>query len=163
MSAGSVRWLLSHTVRSVCAGSPAFFTRTSRFTICRERYNIIAASRRWSPFCTDVGGTEQAPAPKTKKQKPNAQGSISSIGRKIPQSQIQVISVSGEDLGVLHRADVIRIMDKEGLKLVVLSEDKDPPLYRLMSGKQIHEEQLKQRENKKAKAGVFPAITSRVI
>lgn len=51
----------------------------------------------------------------------------------------------------MHRADVIRIMDEEGLKLVLLSENKDPPVYQLMSGKQIHEEQLKMREKKKEK------------
>lgn len=53
----------------------------------------------------------------------------------------------------MHRADVIRIMDEQGLKLVLLSELKDPPVYQLMSGKQIHEEQLKLRDKQKAKAG----------
>ncbi|XP_047429743.1 translation initiation factor IF-3, mitochondrial [Mugil cephalus] len=148
MSAGSVSRLLSRTV-SVCAGSPAFWTRTSR---CRARYNIIAASWRWSPFCTPVHDTGETPAPKTKKQTPRAHGSVGSIGRKIPHRQIQVISSSGENLGVMHRADVIRLMDEEGLKLVALSEHKDPPVYKLMSGKMIHEEQLKQREKMKVKA-----------
>lgn len=56
-------------------------------------------------------------------------------------------------MGTMHRADVIRILDEKGLKLVLLSEHKDPPLYQLMTGKQIHEEQLKLREKQKSKAG----------
>lgn len=53
----------------------------------------------------------------------------------------------------MHRADVIRIMDEQDLKLVLLSAHKDPPVYRLMTGKQIHEEQMKMWEKQKAKAG----------
>lgn len=154
MSAGCVRWVLSHAVRTVCGGSPVYKPPALRFTICSKRCNIIAASWRRSAFSTEVHNTEQTPAtPKKKKQDPRANASISSIGRKIPERQIQVISAAGENLGVMHRADVIRMMDEEGLKLVLLSEHKDPPIYQLMSGKQIHEEQLKMREKKKAKAG----------
>lgn len=152
MSAGCVRFVLSHALRTVCISKPVCWTSASRFTICRGRYNIAAASWRCSPFSTDVQDAEQTPAPKKKKHDPRAQNSISSVGRKIPHRQIQVISEAGENLGTMHRADVIRMMDEEGLKLVLLSENKDPPVYRLMSGKQIHEEQLKLREKKKAKA-----------
>lgn len=153
MSAGCVRWVLSHAVRTVCGGSPVYTPPALRFTVCSKRCNIIAASWRRSAFSTEVHNTEQTPAtPKKKKQDPRANASISSIGRKIPERQIQVISATGENLGVMHRADVIRMMDEEGLKLVLLSEHKDPPVYQLMSGKQIHEEQLKMREKKKAKA-----------
>ena len=41
-------------------------------------------------------------------------------------------------------------MDQHGLKLVLLRENADPPVYRLMTGQQIHEEQLKRAEKKKA-------------
>lgn len=152
MSAGCARLVLNQAVRTVCGGSPVYWTPASRFTICRERYNITAASWRWSPFSTEVHDEAQTPAPKKKKQDPRGQNSISSVGRKIPHRMIQVISEAGENLGTMHRADVIKTMDEEGLKLVLLSENKDPPVYRLMSGKQIHEEQLKLREKKKAKA-----------
>ncbi|CAJ1078343.1 translation initiation factor IF-3%2C mitochondrial [Xyrichtys novacula] len=148
MSLGCVRWVLSRTVRSVCASSPAYRTPTLRLTICSERYNIAASSWRCSTLCMAVDDTEQTPAPK--KKRANAQ--ISSVGRKIPHRQIQVISDTGENMGTMHRADVIRIMDDKGLKLVLLSDQEDPPVYRLMSGKQIHEEQLKQREKQKGKA-----------
>ncbi|KAE8286721.1 Translation initiation factor IF-3, mitochondrial [Larimichthys crocea] len=150
MSAGCVRWLLSRTVRAVCGGSPGCWTPSSRFTVCSERANIIASSWRWSPFSTAESDTEPTPQ-KKKKQDPRAHATISTVGRKIPHRLIQVISDTGENLGVMHRAQVIQIMDKEGLKLVVLSEHKDPPVYRLMSGKQVHEEQLKLREKLKAR------------
>ncbi|XP_051816890.1 small kinetochore-associated protein isoform X1 [Acanthochromis polyacanthus] len=156
MSAGCVRFVLSHAVRAMCIGSPVYWTSASRFTICRGRYNIAAASWRWSQFSTEGHDAEetaeQTPAPNKKKQESRARNSISSVGRKIPHRQIQVISEAGENLGTMHRADVIRMMDEDGLKLVLLSENKDPPVYRLMSGKQVHEEQLKLREKKKAKA-----------
>uniref|UniRef100_A0A3P8SAM7 Mitochondrial translational initiation factor 3 n=1 Tax=Amphiprion percula TaxID=161767 RepID=A0A3P8SAM7_AMPPE len=156
MSAGCVRFVLSHAVRTMCIGSPIYWTSASRFTICRVRYNIAAPSWRWPQFSTEGHGAEETaeetPAPKKKKKDPGARNSISSVGRKIPYRQIQVISEAGENLGTMHRADVIRMMDEEGLKLVLLSENKDPPVYRLMSGKQIHEEQMTLREKKKAKA-----------
>lgn len=87
-----------------------------------------------------------------KKKNPHGDATVGAVGRKIPQQHIQVISEAGENLGKMHRADVIRIMDEKGLKLVLLSQNKDPPVYKLMSGKQIHEEQLRLREKQKAKA-----------
>lgn len=154
MSPGCVRWVLSHTVRAVCGGTPGCWTPASRFLKYSETSNIIPGSLRWSPFSTAVNDTEQTPAPKKKKQDPRGHATISSVGRKIPHRLIQVISETGDNLGAMHRADVIRIMDEQGLKLVLLSEHKDPPVYRLMSGKQIHEEQLKLREKQKAKPGM---------
>ncbi|XP_030577590.1 translation initiation factor IF-3, mitochondrial [Archocentrus centrarchus] len=151
MSAGCVRWMLSHAVRTVSGGSPVYRPPALRFTVCSERYNIITAAWRWSAFSTKEHNTEQTPGAPKKKQDSRGNPSITSVGRKIPQRQIQVISATGENLGLMHRADVIRIMDEEGLKLVLLSENKDPPVYQLMSGKQIHEEQLKMREKKKEK------------
>ncbi|XP_029966530.1 translation initiation factor IF-3, mitochondrial [Salarias fasciatus] len=152
MSAGCVRWMLSQAVRSVCGVNLVYRASASRFRICMERQNIAAASWRWSNFSTEVSDTEHTPEPKKKKAALRTNVPIGSVGRKIPHRQIQVISEDGEDLGTLHRADVVRIMDEKGLKLVLLHEKKDPPVYQLMSGKQIHEEQLKQREKKKAKA-----------
>lgn len=139
-------------VRAACGGSPGHWTLASRFLKYSERSAITAVSWRWSPFSTVVDDAEQTPAPKKKKQDPQARATVSSIGRKIPHRHIEVIGETGENLGTMHRADVIKIMDEQGLKLVLLCEHKDPPVYRLMSGKQIHEEQLKLREKQKAKA-----------
>ncbi|KAK1168318.1 translation initiation factor IF-3, mitochondrial-like, partial [Acipenser oxyrinchus oxyrinchus] len=88
-----------------------------------------------------------------KKQDPRARKTIGSVGRKIHHRIVQVINEDGENLGNMHRADVIRMLDERGLKLVPLRENADPPVYRLMSGKQIHQEQLKLREKQKAKSG----------
>ncbi|XP_075775351.1 translation initiation factor IF-3, mitochondrial isoform X2 [Pelodiscus sinensis] len=41
-------------------------------------------------------------------------------------------------------------------QLVPLRENEDPPVYRLMTGKQIHEEQLKLREKEKAHSKTGP-------
>lgn len=155
MSAGCLRWMLSQTVRAACGGGSGYWTPASRFTISSDRSNIAASSWRWSPFSTTVEeDTDQTPAPK-KKKNPHGGATVGSVGRKIPEQHIQVISEAGENLGTMHRADVIRIMDEKGLKLVLLNQNKDPPVYKLMSGKQIHEEQLRLREKQKAKAGVW--------
>lgn len=152
MSAACVRLWLSRTVTAVCGGRPGYWTPASRFTICSEIAKITASSWRRSPFCTAAVDTEKTPAPKKQKRDPQANGTLGSVGRKIPQRQIHLINDTGESLGHVHRADVLRIMDEKGLKLVLLNEHQDPPVYQLMTGKQIHEEQLKQREKKKAKA-----------
>ncbi|XP_061560827.1 translation initiation factor IF-3, mitochondrial [Phycodurus eques] len=151
MAAGCVRQLLCHAVHMVNGGSPGSWTPALRILRC-EKSSIFAKPWRWSSFCTDADDSNQTPAVKKKKQDPRARTTITSVGRKIPQRQIQVISEEGENLGLLHRANVLRIMDEKGLKLVVLSERQDPPVYRLMSGKQIHEEQMKMWEKQKAKA-----------
>ncbi|KAM4794682.1 ubiquitin carboxyl-terminal hydrolase 12 isoform 2-T2 [Rhinophrynus dorsalis] len=84
-----------------------------------------------------------------KKEDPNARKVFGSVGRKIPYRLIHVYNDNGDDLGNMHRADVIRIMDERGLKLVPIRENANPPVYRLLTGKQIHEEQLKLREKQK--------------
>nr|XP_046228303.1 translation initiation factor IF-3, mitochondrial isoform X2 [Scatophagus argus]XP_046228304.1 translation initiation factor IF-3, mitochondrial isoform X2 [Scatophagus argus] len=152
MSGGCVRWMLRRTVRAVCGGSPGYWTPASRFATCSERHNVIATSWRCSPFSTAVGDAEQTPVTKGKKQDFQAPDTISSVGRHIPHVHIHLISDTGEDLGKMHRGDAIRIMEKSGLKLVLLNKKKDPPVYQLLSGKQIHEEQLKLREKQKTKA-----------
>uniref|UniRef100_A0A8C8INE6 Uncharacterized protein n=1 Tax=Oncorhynchus tshawytscha TaxID=74940 RepID=A0A8C8INE6_ONCTS len=62
------------------------------------------------------------------------------LGRKIHQRRLQVISETGENMVTMHRVDVLRLMDENGST-------------RLMTGKHIHEEQLKLCEKQKAKTG----------
>lgn len=154
MSAGCARWLLSRAARAVCRGGLVFWTPTSRLPICRGGQNVIPATWGRPSFSAEADDVvKETPASKKKKQDPRAPASISNVGRKIPHREVQVLSDTGEDLGVMHRGKVIRLMDEKTLKLVLLSEHKDPPLYQLMSGKQIHEEQMKLWEKHKAKAG----------
>ncbi|KFO86578.1 hypothetical protein N320_00660, partial [Buceros rhinoceros silvestris] len=73
-----------------------------------------------------------------------------SVGRRIPYRILHVINQDGESLGNMHRAEALKLMDQHDLKLVLLRENVEPPVYRLMTGQQIHEEQLKRAEKKKA-------------
>lgn len=112
-------------------------------------------------FCTDAESVDVTDLPKeTKKPDPRARVTFSSVGRKIGQRLIRLLGEDGEELGTMHRAEVIRMMDQTGLKLVAINENSDPPLYRLMKGKQIHEEQMRLRETQKAKTGVFISCLS---
>ncbi|XP_069495158.1 translation initiation factor IF-3, mitochondrial [Ambystoma mexicanum] len=106
-------------------------------------------------LCTTAEDPEEETESKKNKLDPNARRTFGNIGRKIPHRIIHVIDDNRQDLGNMHRADVIRIMDERGLKLVPLRENAEPPVYRLMTGKQIHEEQLMLKEKNKAssKAG----------
>lgn len=153
MSAGCMRWVLNHAARTACGVSPGCRMSASKFLNGTDRSNIIAAAWSWSPFSTAANDTQQAPAPKKKKQNPNAEPTFSNIGHRIPERIIQLISETGEDLGTMHRALVIRKMDEQGLKLVLLDAHKDPPVYKLMTGKQMYQENLRQREKQKAKPG----------
>ncbi|XP_023270862.1 translation initiation factor IF-3, mitochondrial [Seriola lalandi dorsalis] len=151
MSAGCMRWVLNHAVRAVCGVSLGYRIPASRFLNCSERSSIIAASWSRSPFSTAEEDTERTPAPKKRKQDSRADATISNVGHSIPHQHIQLISETGEELGTIHRVRVIRMMDEQGLKLVLLNAHKDPPVYQLMTGKQIYQEQLKLREKQKAK------------
>lgn len=98
-------------------------------------------------LCTSESAEEKV---KGRKINPNAKKTFGSVGRKIPHQIIQLIDENGEDLGPIHRANAIKIMEEKELKLVLLKETADPPVYRLMSGQQIHEERLKLRDKQKA-------------
>ncbi|NXI70295.1 IF3M factor, partial [Anseranas semipalmata] len=92
------------------------------------------------PFCT---------AEKSHKE-PKRKAAFGSVGRRIPHRILHVINQDGESLGNMHRAEALKLMDQHDLKLVLLREDAEPPVYRLMTGQQIHEEQLRRAEKKKA-------------
>uniref|UniRef100_A0A8C5PMP5 Mitochondrial translational initiation factor 3 n=1 Tax=Leptobrachium leishanense TaxID=445787 RepID=A0A8C5PMP5_9ANUR len=91
-----------------------------------------------------------------KKENPNANKFFGSIGRKIPHRVIRVIDDQGEDMGNMHRSDALRVMDERGLKLVPIKENADPPVYKLLTGKQIHEEQLRLRDKQKLSSNHGP-------
>ena len=158
MSATHLRWALSLAARRAGLSWP---TSPRALPSCREEKGFLSCPPAARPgprcqFSTEAGETPPVavvPPPKKKKQNPNARASISSVGRKIHQRLLQVLGVGGESLGNMHRSDAIRLMDEKGLKLVLVDDSADPPLYQLMSGKQIHEEQLKLREKQKAKPG----------
>lgn len=126
------------------------------------RTSITGQLRQSSTDTDGVGSVLGEGQSGRQRQDPRARNTVSSIGRKIHHRHLQVIGASGEDLGTMHRADVIRLMDQQGLKLVPLDQNQQPPVFRLMTGKQIHQEQLKLREKQKNRSGVCLAITDTV-
>nr|XP_020644243.1 translation initiation factor IF-3, mitochondrial [Pogona vitticeps]XP_020644244.1 translation initiation factor IF-3, mitochondrial [Pogona vitticeps] len=87
---------------------------------------------------------------------------IENVGRRIPYLHVQLIDENGENMGVMHRADVLRLMDARGLRLVLLRENTKPPMYRLMSGLQIYEERLRFKEKQKAGSKSGPVQTKEI-
>ncbi|XP_039518238.1 translation initiation factor IF-3, mitochondrial isoform X3 [Pimephales promelas] len=155
MSLGFLSFVLSRSLRrSISRVSFPLATKPStlRPACCCH----IVPSWLSMSFSTDTesGGTDMTDIQKeTKKLDPKARVTFGSVGRKIGLRHIQLLGEDGEELGTMHRADVIRLMDQTGLKLVPINDNCDPPLYRLMKGKQIHEEQMKLRDAQKAKKG----------
>ncbi|KAL1768298.1 hypothetical protein HispidOSU_000014 [Sigmodon hispidus] len=96
-----------------------------------------------------------------KKQK--RKDAFTNTGRKINERIIRVLDEKGSDLGMMHRADVIKLMDKRDLRLVKRNTSSEPPEYQLMTGVQIHQERLRLREQEKANPKTGPAITKELI
>lgn len=87
------------------------------------------------------------------------EAAFSSIGRKISERVIHVLDEKGGDLGSMHRADVIRLMDARDLRLVRRDTGAGPPVYQLLTGAQIHEERLRLRAREKARPRAGPTVT----
>ncbi|XP_060682095.1 translation initiation factor IF-3, mitochondrial isoform X1 [Hemiscyllium ocellatum] len=143
-----------------CNESSRYFNTLLIQTVAKE---MTSQSKRNTPYwklghqikpvkafiTANEGEGEPEKAQHREKKDPKARKTIGSVGRKIHHRIIHVIDENGENLGNLHRADVIRIMDERGVKAVPLRENADPPVYKLMTGKQIHDEQMKLREKRK--------------
>lgn len=164
MTAIGMMKLLCHTTRSENRYAKRFFgtllMQTSQKRAISPFWMVVPDPRKSSlfgltqPFCT---AEKSQMSQKTKTQ-------FGSVGRKIPHRIVHVINQDGESLGHMHRAEALQLMDQHNLKLVLLRENAEPPVYRLMTGQQIHEEQLKRAEKKKAspKPGVYFVDTTAV-
>ncbi|XP_037655899.1 translation initiation factor IF-3, mitochondrial isoform X2 [Choloepus didactylus] len=118
--------------------------------------SIIASAPRLS-FLTHAkfySTVEDSQDERKKKQK--TETAFSNTGRKISERIIRVIDEHGNDLGSMHRANVIKLLDARDLRLVKRSSSSEPPEYQLMTGLQIHEERLRLREREKAKPKTGP-------
>ncbi|XP_064349319.1 LOW QUALITY PROTEIN: translation initiation factor IF-3, mitochondrial [Camelus dromedarius] len=93
------------------------------------------------------------------KKKKKDDTAFSNIGRKISERIIHVLDEQGNDLGHMHRATVIRLMDERDLRLVRRDPGAEPPKYQLLTGAQIHHERLRLRELEKAKPRPRPTLT----
>ncbi|XP_019385687.1 PREDICTED: translation initiation factor IF-3, mitochondrial [Crocodylus porosus] len=93
-------------------------------------------------------GVDANPKPVGKKKvTPTTFGNV---GRRILNEIVHLIDEKGVSLGNMHRRDVIQLMTERELKLVLLNVDAEPPVYGLMTGKQIHAEQIRRKEKAKA-------------
>ncbi|XP_006832103.1 PREDICTED: translation initiation factor IF-3, mitochondrial [Chrysochloris asiatica] len=104
-------------------------------------------------FCTDEG------AQGARRKVAKTDTALTNIGRKISERIIHVIDEKGQDLGTMHRADVIKLMDRRELRLVKRNASVEPPQYQLMTGLQIHEERMRLREMNKAQPKTGPTLT----
>ncbi|XP_044298092.1 translation initiation factor IF-3, mitochondrial isoform X2 [Varanus komodoensis] len=93
----------------------------------------------------------------------NAKKPFENVGRKIPHQIIHLIDENGNNQGTMHRSDVIQILEERGMKLVLMNQKADPPVYRLMTGQQIHEERMKLREKQKADPRGGPVQQKQVV
>ncbi|XP_037382968.1 translation initiation factor IF-3, mitochondrial [Talpa occidentalis] len=94
---------------------------------------------------------------RTKKKKNDT--AFSNIGRKIHERIIHVLDEKGNDLGNMHRAEVIRLLEERDLRLVKRNVAAEPPEYQLLTGAQINEERLRLRDMEKAKSKTGPTLT----
>ncbi|XP_053419447.1 translation initiation factor IF-3, mitochondrial [Nycticebus coucang] len=93
-----------------------------------------------------------------RKKKKKDGTSFSNVGRKISERIIHVLDEKGNDLGNMHRADVIRLLEERDLRLVVRDASAEPPWYQLMTGIQIREERLRLRDREKARPKIGPTL-----
>ncbi|KAM4860304.1 translation initiation factor IF-3, mitochondrial isoform 1-T2 [Thomomys bottae] len=93
-----------------------------------------------------------------RKNQKKSSTTFSNTGRKISERIIRVLDENGNDLGLMHRANVIKLMDERQLRLVKTNADAEPPEYQLMTGKQIHQEQLRQRKKENSQE-TGPTVT----
>ena len=83
-------------------------------------------------------GRQQAPTPSTR------------INHQIRAQQVRVISADGEQLGILEIEEALRQAQEEGLDLVEVSPNSDPPVCRIMDyGQYKYQQSKRQHEAKK--------------
>ncbi|XP_014939218.1 translation initiation factor IF-3, mitochondrial isoform X1 [Acinonyx jubatus] len=150
--------LTLHTVKTGnnCIRCPGTYTLHQT---APARPSFRASGPRLScPIHAKAFGTVADTQDERKKKKKN-EPALSNIGRKIHERVIHVLDEAGNDLGNMHRADVIRLMNERDLRLVTRDSGAEPPQYQLLTGAQIHEERLRLRELGKAHPKPGPTLT----
>ncbi|XP_008591768.1 PREDICTED: translation initiation factor IF-3, mitochondrial isoform X2 [Galeopterus variegatus] len=124
--------------------------------------SLIASDPRLSYLIhAKAFSTADDPQDERRKKKEN-ETDFSNIGRKIRERIIHVLDEKGNDLGNMHRADVIRLMDEHNLRLVQRNASAEPPEYQLMTGAQIYQERLRLVERGKASGKEGPTVIKEV-
>lgn len=72
------------------------------------------------------------------------------INDKIRAQRVRLIGVDGEQLGIFATSDALRVADEQGLDLVEVAPNADPPVCRVMDyGKWKYEEDIKAKKARK--------------
>ena len=80
---------------------------------------------------------------------------VHQINEEIRDSEIRLISATGEQLGIMSAAQAQRIADEQGLDLVKISPQATPPVCKLMDYGKFRFEQLKKEKEAKKKQKVI--------
>ncbi len=72
------------------------------------------------------------------------------INERIRYPKIRAIDADGTQLGIMHPRDALRVAEEQNLDLVVVSEDAQPPVCRIMDyGKYKFEQEKRAKEARK--------------
>lgn len=72
------------------------------------------------------------------------------INENIRDKEVRVISATGEQLGIMSAREALRIAEEEGLDLVKISPNANPPVCKIMNyGKFKFEQAKREKENRK--------------
>ncbi|XP_068936643.1 translation initiation factor IF-3, mitochondrial [Petaurus breviceps papuanus] len=152
-----MRKFIHQTVKTGINCSDRCFSTQIMQKAVLTQFRAITVAKRL-PLCayantfSTVGNTEEEETDKKKMSK----SAFGNVGRKIHHRILQLLDSNGNNLGTMHRVAVIRLMEEQNLRLVLRKANVDPPVYQLMSGSQIHEEQLRLREKEKAQSKTGP-------
>jgi len=77
------------------------------------------------------------------------------INERIRVPRVRLIGVDGSQLGIFETPDALRIADEQGLDLVEVAPNSDPPVCRVMDyGKYKYEQDIKAKKARKHQATV---------
>ncbi|XP_071487447.1 translation initiation factor IF-3-like [Diadema antillarum] len=90
---------------------------------------------------------------KQKRAAADLRNSMVNVGKMVPHKLVELMDENGDRLGKLNRSQAVALSQERKLKLVLLNPNAKPlPLYKLMSGQELHQEQLKRNEKVKKSA-----------
>ncbi|PIK48144.1 putative translation initiation factor IF-3, mitochondrial [Apostichopus japonicus] len=76
------------------------------------------------------------------------------VGRLVPHRVLDLVDETGETLKSVSSSNAVKLSQEKDLKLVLVNQHAKPlPLYKLMTGSELHKEQMKMNERRKSKAG----------
>lgn len=73
------------------------------------------------------------------------------INEAIRAKELRVISADGQQLGILSRAEALKVAEDAGMDLVEISPDADPPVVKVIDwGKYQYQKMKEQQKNRKS-------------